>query len=710
MLDASHFWPAFASGFAFFTGSALTLFLSTLSRKEPATRAFILTTLATGVWGLFAFLFDTTPVTDLGLARVWKIGSQILNPIIAATVCNFALVYYQEVVGGAPYVYRIIRNAMIVGAGILGILLVSDLLGFSTLLVKEIVAGAGNLLEPVPGPFFHFIYIHFFGGALYATYVIFSVLKKNNLPIVRSQVRLIVSSVVFAMIAGGTRFATWYHFPVSANIAALAAPALGLGITYAITRRHLFNARVISTEIFTVSIWALLFFLIVFSPTTSERIVNSVVFFATVILGIFLIRGTLRESAQKEELAKANAALKNLNQNLEEIVRERTGELNRAKLHTDAIIENLVLGLIEYRSDFTILRVNKAAEELLGFSRTNIAGKKITGEDVTIKEFSSLAEVIHLDPNNENLRNDQFPVPGVTSEITVRYPSPRNLQIITFPVVSEEQGWGGERKQFVKIIRDITREKLIDKNKSDFITIVAHQLRTPLSAIKWAFNMALGTNHEAFNKDQLDSLMDGYQANERMINLINDLLNVIYIEDGRFGYEFKQDDIIKTVTEVIASMKTTAHWKKVSLELDLPSEPITPFAFDASRISLALTNIVENGINYTPSGGRIKLTVKKESGAVKIIVGDNGMGIPRDEMQKLLVTKFFRSVKALRAQTDGSGLGLFIANNIIQTHKGVVDIKSEEDKGTVVSITIPTTLTEKDAPRVTHPQIEPPKI
>jgi signal transduction histidine kinase len=700
MFDISHLLPAFASGFAFFAASILTLFLLTLGHKERITKAFAYTTAATALWGFFGFLFDITTAANIDLARVWKIGSQIMTPAIAAAVTNFAFVYYEENAAAAPRIYRAGRMIMFIGAIILDALLFSDLLGFSSLVVHGIILGPKNLLEPVPGPLFHGVYIHFFLAAFYTGYVIISVLKKNNTPLLRSQVKWIVWSLLIAMLAGATRFATWYHVPISQNIAAFAAPAFGIGISYAITRHRLFNIRVISAEIFTFSIWAFLFLVIIFSDTPSQRVINSISFVATIILGSFLIRGTLRESSQKEELRKTNAALKNFNQNLEEIVRERTEELTRAKLHTDAIIENLVLGLIEYKNDFTIVRVNKAAEELLGFARAHVIGKKITGDNVTDNELSSLAEVIHLDSAEKKYLNLKgTDVTGFFSEISVTHPIPRDLQIITFLVASEEAVRGKDDHQFVKIIRDITREKLIDQNKSDFIKIAAHQLRTPLSAIKWVFNLALEAGSAPLSKDQVEALKEGYQANERMINLINDLLNVVYIEDGRFGYEFQHNDITKTTTNVITNMRMAADLKKISLTLHLPDQPIESFLFDASRIGLALTNIVENAINYTQEGGHVDVSIWREGHNVKISVKDDGMGVPREEISKLLVTKFFRSVKALRAQTDGSGLGLYIANNIVKSHRGRIMIDSEENKGTTVTMTIPMTLVAGDEPK-----------
>lgn len=681
---------AFAAGFSFFISALLSFFLFTTSGRDRSAKTFAFTLLTIAIWGLFGFFFEITPTSKVELARIFRIISVIFIPALTASFGYFSLVFYEENMGSRKKLFRIGMIISFFLAGIIIFLLILDLFKVSGFIVQGINSNPRGLLEPVPGPFFHILYLYFSLGAFYTGYVLWKSRSAPS-PFIKNQVAWMVASIVVGFLAGASRFTTWYGVNSSPAIASLAAPIFGIGFFYAIVKHRLFHIRVITAELLTFSIWGFLFLLIVFSDTTEQRIINTILFVATVILGIFLIRGTLREVSQREELAKANAELKNLNQNLEEIVRERTGELVREKLHTDAIIENLVLGLIEYSNDFTILRVNKAAEELLGFKREHVIGKRISGEDVKNKELQSLAEIIHMDPSRGTYEN---PVEHV-GEISIRYPIPCELQTITFKITSETSG---NDTQFVKIIRDITREKLIDKNKSDFITIVAHQLRTPLSAIKWVFNMVL-ENKDGFSVDHAKTLRDGSQATERMIHLINDLLDVVRIEDGRFGYEFRQNDIIKTIADVTGNMKTRADWKKISLNVEFPHDQLPAFVFDESRISLAITNIIENAIDYTPEGGSVNVVAQKENGKIKISVKDTGMGIQKGDMQKLLITKFFRSAHAIGAQTDGSGLGLFISNNIIRSHKGTVVIESEENKGTTVSITIPTTLSEEDTPK-----------
>ena len=694
MFENPRLVQAFASGFAFFICGLLSLFLFTARRDDRSARTFAFALVAIATWGLFGFFFEIVSPEKLELARVLRIISVTFIVILTISVNNFARVFYKEHMNKKNVAHSVMFYASCVASSFITLLLLMDLFTHSGFVVKGVILAANGALEPIPGPFFHAVYGYFFIGLLLTGYLLWTS-RNANFPFIKNQVTWMLISIGVGFVAGGSRFATWYGINGPPVLASLAAPIFGIGFFYAIVKHHLFNIRVIATEIFTFSIWGFLFLLVIFSDTLQERVINSILLLSIVILGAFLIRGTFREVEQKEELKKANNALTNLNQNLEEIVRERTRELNQAKLHTDAIIENMTLGLVEYNEDFTIIKVNRAAEELLGFSRDDVLHKKVSGSDVQNENLSSLAEVLYFDPEQTKVSGESGI--GSRSEISITHPQKRDLQVITFAISPESETVGNETQR-VKIIRDITREKLIEKNKSDFITIVAHQLRTPLSAIKWVFNMALEKQTDV-NKDHAEALKDGSQETEQMIHLINDILNLGNFEEARFGYEFKQSDIVKIITDAADRVRTRASWKGVSLETILPETLIAPFVFDPERISLALLNIIENAVNYTQKGGFVKIAVEQDNSMIKIIVKDNGIGIPAEDLSKLPTTKFFRSVKAVRTETDGSGLGLFITNNIIESHKGSMMIESKEDTGTTITLAIPLTLSTDDTPR-----------
>jgi signal transduction histidine kinase len=237
------------------------------------------------------------------------------------------------------------------------------------------------------------------------------------------------------------------------------------------------------------------------------------------------------------------------------------------------------------------------------------------------------------------------------------------------------------------LIRDVTRERIIDESKSEFISIAAHQLRTPLSGMKWAISLILGGEAGEITETQKNLLQKSYETNENLIKIVNDLLNVSKIEDRRFGYEFKDDDIIGIVSKSVEAARVLTQDKPLQISFKAPSF-IKPFPFDAAKIAIVMQNLLENAIDYTPEGGSVEVTITTENGRAKVTVKDTGMGIKKEDQGRIF-TKFFRSEQAIRTKTDKSGLGLFIVKNIISQHRGDVSIDSEERRGTTISFTLP---------------------
>ena len=235
----------------------------------------------------------------------------------------------------------------------------------------------------------------------------------------------------------------------------------------------------------------------------------------------------------------------------------------------------------------------------------------------------------------------------------------------------------------------IEKEKYLESIKRDFVSVAAHQLRTPLSAIKWAIAMLSEKNSNKFTKDQNDLLEKAAISNNKMIDLIDDLLNVAKIEEGKFVYNPKDVDIIDLMQKILESKKDELKNRNTKIKFESQPAGERPKVFcDGEKIQLAILNIIENAMRYTMPGGSIAVSVREEGNNVKISVKDDGIGIPSDQ-QRLLFTKFFRGRNAIKHQTSGSGLGLFIVKNIIEAHGGRVLFESVENKGTTFLISLP---------------------
>ncbi len=230
------------------------------------------------------------------------------------------------------------------------------------------------------------------------------------------------------------------------------------------------------------------------------------------------------------------------------------------------------------------------------------------------------------------------------------------------------------------------RENLVAKLKTEFVSIAAHQLRTPLSSVKWILRMMLDGDFGVLNAKQREFMEKGYEANDRMIHLINDLLDITRIEEGRFGFEFSRSDFKQFLKEIVESLEDDAKRFKLKLELFLPKESLVLF-FDSERFTMAITNIINNALRYTEKGG-VVVSVAVKQGFAEVAVKDTGVGIPLHQRDRVF-TKFFRGDNVVRMQTEGTGLGLYLAKNVIEKHGGKIWFESEEGKGSTFYFTIP---------------------
>ncbi|MBI2098157.1 MAG: HAMP domain-containing histidine kinase [Candidatus Wildermuthbacteria bacterium] len=232
------------------------------------------------------------------------------------------------------------------------------------------------------------------------------------------------------------------------------------------------------------------------------------------------------------------------------------------------------------------------------------------------------------------------------------------------------------------------RELAVSRLKSEFLSITAHQLRTPLSALKWVLYMVLEGDTGPLKKAQKELLEKGYKSNERMIALVNDLLDVVRIEEGRFDYKFTEGSAATLIEDIVRETKIIADQRGVQLLFHKSSHRLPMIALDESKFRLALSNIIVNAVRYTNAKGRVDVELTLHDDEILVLVKDTGIGMSKAQVDRLF-TKFFRAENAIRMQPTGSGLGLFIAKNIIEKHGGKIWIESEEGKGTTVYFTIP---------------------
>ena len=383
--------------------------------------------------------------------------------------------------------------------------------------------------------------------------------------------------------------------------------------------------------------------------------------------------------------------------------RVMNAELKREKEKTAAIIANLVDPILVISKDRRLIIFNQAAGRIFKLETSSLYIKiddtnnfamenfrdlfrvKYRSRTITAdKKGGVLVEEVVIEPDNgddaapEASVNDPFRV-----GVDVYNHNEQIFKVTTVPIYDNDHGLLGH----MKIFYDLTRERMVDMMKSEFVSIAAHQLRTPLSAIKWAIKMVLDGDEGKLNPGQADMLQKGYANNERVIALINDMLDASRIEEGKFGFNFVEENIVAVLERVLEKNTDRINDKHLDVKLKTSANNIITL-IDEEKMEIALGHILNNAVEYTPVKGKIRIGASRNDGNIVITIADSGIGIPERERSKLFM-KFFRGENVVRMQTDGSGLGLFITRNIILSHHGRINVESEENKGTKITITLP---------------------
>lgn len=373
----------------------------------------------------------------------------------------------------------------------------------------------------------------------------------------------------------------------------------------------------------------------------------------------------LEEKAK--EIADSRIALMNILEETDEAWRHA----EREKDKTMAIINDFIDGLILFDKQDLITMVNPKAEKFLSIDAKEVLGLK--AEDLEEKEHLHPLIELLTGPAEDDSRKEMEVTEGQTLEVSI------------IPIIAQE-----ERIGTLVALHDITREKMVEAMKSEFVSIAAHQLRTPLSAIKWTTRMLLDGDLGELNEGQKELTEKAYLSNERMVNLINDLLNVSRIEEGRYLYKPEMTQIEEIITPMATLYKEEAERRGIQLKINLPKDKTPTVVVDKEKIALVIQNFLDNAMKYSLEKGEIILTVSynNKTKKIKVSVKDNGVGIPKDQQTRLF-RKFFRAANVIKLETEGSGLGLFICKNIVEAHEGEIGFESEEGKGSTFYFELP---------------------
>jgi len=384
--------------------------------------------------------------------------------------------------------------------------------------------------------------------------------------------------------------------------------------------------------------------------------------------------------------------------NLLEDFKEEQKALAEAKAKDEAILASIADGCIFVNTNGEIILINQKAQEMLGYTSQESIGKQwheiLRREDESGKlippgegaiRAALLAAATTVTTAREMKRHVAFKIETILGRAyyyvrknKTRFP----VTITVAPVTLRNKVIGA-----IEVFRDITKEKEIDKAKSEFVSLASHQLRTPLSVISWYAEMLIAGDAGQLNKEQENFLGEIYKGNQRMVELVNTFLNVSRLELGTFIVEPKPTDLKELVESVFSELSPKIRKGKLEI-IKKYATNLPKVSVDQKLMRMIIQNLLTNAVKYTPSNGRVILETTKDDVNFKIIVTDTGYGIPKDVQDKIFI-KLFRADNARERSTDGTGLGLYIVKLILDHTGGKISFTSEENKGTTFEIIMP---------------------
>lgn len=227
--------------------------------------------------------------------------------------------------------------------------------------------------------------------------------------------------------------------------------------------------------------------------------------------------------------------------------------------------------------------------------------------------------------------------------------------------------------------------KELDKRKTEFISVVAHQLRTPLSGLKWGLDLLVKGSYGTVSEEQKSFFVKAYQEIEHMIRLVENMLSANKIEFNAYRLTLTPGDLIAVLKEAIAINQEGAAERKVSLFLAPTTQALPTFPFDQERMLDVFDNLIDNAVRYAKVGGQVEIKAWYEEGEISCIIKDDGIGIPLAE-QKEIFNRFYRAKNARATDPNGNGLGLYIAKSLIEMQGGTIRFESQENQGTTFFI------------------------
>ena len=384
----------------------------------------------------------------------------------------------------------------------------------------------------------------------------------------------------------------------------------------------------------------------------------------------------LRQKISELEVAKKE--LEKYSHNLEQLVEERTADLRQSNAKLEGVVNYCADGIVILNEDGIIEQVNPACENLVGLVNEKIVKASI--DDFLFSKKTFISKELHNVEENELFLRDFYIKNPLSNNITPVE--------ISFARINPDDDF----KRFVGVIRDVTEQKKADRLRDDFIATLTHDLRTPLLAaiqtLKFFLDGAVG---ELDDKQKM-LLSTMQKSNEDLLGLVNALLEVYKYDAEKLILNKTDFNIYELAKHVFDELKPLSDSKQIEFGIDCADKDIEINA-DKSELRRVICNLCGNAISYTPEGGKVVITIKKEANDLIFSVSDTGCGIPTEDIPNMF-QRFSQGTSKKRSA--GTGLGLYLSRQIIESHGGKIWLESKVNKGSEFSFILTDTIVTKE--------------
>jgi PAS domain S-box-containing protein len=398
-------------------------------------------------------------------------------------------------------------------------------------------------------------------------------------------------------------------------------------------------------------------------------------------VGALLVMDSEPHDFSEEELKTLTDLCRLAEEELADIEHARLLKLEtESQARVRAVMDATSEGILLIGRDRVMGYHNRRFLDLFGLKREQIDGQPLASLDGAIDHI--------FDEPDEFRRKideaDEGPEEVTRFPIKQHYPEVRDLEVYSVPVTDREDRDLGRLHAF----RDVTKEREAERIKDEFVSLVSHELRTPLTSIKGYVDLLIDGDAGEVTEEQMEFLEIVKSNSDRLVMLVNDLLDVSRIEAGRINLRLQSVDLARSIDEAATSLRPLIEQKGQSLRLELP-EDLPNVMADRDRVAQIVINLLSNAHKYTLEGGSVTVRAQVGGDEVQVEVSDTGVGMTPDERDKLF-TKFFRAQNPATQDISGTGLGLNIVKSLVDRQGGRIWVTSEPMKGSTFTFTIPT--------------------